>query len=369
MRIKILFYIDTLVGGGAEKVMRTLVNSMDQTKFDITVQTTFCESSKDLCDGINYKYCFPKRSPITTALFRLEAAAGLLYAAHIKNDYDIEVAYLECAPTKIISASTNKKAKKIAWVHCDLTKITDDPKGFAKKTKPWYEKFDKVVCVSKKTQDSFVEMYGSTPDSTVLYNTVDDEEIIKKASEPLSAEITKNKFTLLVIGRFAPQKNYIRLLKTTKALLDEGFDFDLWILGDGDERQKIEDYIKENKLTENVKLYGFQENPYPFIKNADLLVCSSNYEGFSTFVTEGLILEKTVVTTDCSGMDELLGNNEYGIITENSDEAFLNGLRKMISNPELQKEYSEKVKIRARNFSKNELTQQTQNLFFKILNM
>ena len=111
MKTKILFYIDTLIGGGAEKVLRTLVNSMDQTKFDITVQTTFQEKAEDfLCDGITYKYCYKKKNTVTNMLFRIEAALGLVYPLHIKDDYDIEVAYLECGSTKIISNSTNKKA-------------------------------------------------------------------------------------------------------------------------------------------------------------------------------------------------------------------------------------------------------------------
>ncbi len=370
MKIKILFYIDTLIGGGAEKVLRTLVNSMDQTKFDITVQTTFQENGKDfLCDGITYKYCYKKQTTVTNILFRIEAALGSLYPLHIKNDYDIEVAYLECAPTKIISSSTNKKAKKLAWVHCDLRKITDDPKVFAEKSKPWYEKFDKVICVSKNVREGFTELFGNTPESVVVYNTIDDKEIIEKSLEPLPDGIVKKKLTLLMVGRLMPQKNYLRLLKTAKTLLDEGFDFDLWILGEGEERTKLENYIKDNNLTENIKLAGFQKNPYPFIKNADLLVCSSNYEGFSTFVTEGLILGKTVVTTDCSGMDELLGDNEYGIITENSDEAFLDGLRKMLSNSDLLNSYTEKAKVRGRQFSKKMLTEQTQNLFYETLDM
>ncbi|MBO5461803.1 MAG: glycosyltransferase [Clostridia bacterium] len=370
MKTKILFYIDTLNGGGAEKVLRTLVNSMDQTKFDITVQTTFQEKAKDfLCNGITYKYCFKKQNAVTDALFRIEAALGLVYSLHIKGDYDVEVAYLECGPTKIISSSTNKKAKKFAWVHCDLRKKSDEPEVFAEKSKPWYEKFDKIVCVSENVRKGFTELYGNSHDSVVIYNTIDDKEIIEKSLAPLPKEIVKKKLTLLMVGRLMPQKNYPRLLKTVKTLLDEGFDFDLWILGEGEDRQKLENYIRDNNLTENIKLLGFQNNPYPFIKSADLLVCSSNYEGFSTFVAEGLVLGKTVVTTDCSGMDELLGNNEYGIITDNNDEAFLNGLRQMLSDTDSLNSYTEKAKHRGQQFSKQILTEQTQNLFFETLDM
>ncbi|MBE6801504.1 MAG: glycosyltransferase [Ruminococcaceae bacterium] len=368
MKIKILFYIDTLIGGGAEKVLRNLVNSMDYNKFEITVQTTFKEDVSDyLNKEINYRYCYKTQNSISRLIFRAEAATGLVYPLHIKDDYDIEVAYLEAASTKIMAGSTNKKAKKLAWVHCNLEKNTDDVSEYVAKTKLWYQKFDKVICVSKNVHYSFSELFGSTPPSEVIYNTVDDNEIIQKAICDLPAGIKKEKLTLLAVGRLSTPKNYPRLLKSVKTLLNEGFDFELWILGEGNLRHEIENLIKEYAIQDHVKLLGFYDNPYPFIKTADLSVCSSDYEGLSTFVTESLILGKVVVTTDCGGMDELLGENEYGIITENNDEAFTEGLRKILSNPQLLDEYTKKAQTRGQQFSKEKLTAQTENLFFDTL--
>lgn len=368
MKIKILFYIDTLNGGGAEKVLRDLVNSMDQEKFDITVQTTWKKNPDVfLRDGIKYKYCYKKRNRFTDSLFRIQAQLGLVYPLYIKDDYDIEVAYLECTPTKIISGSTNKKAKKLAWVHCDLKKRIDNPQEFVKISKRWYEKFDKVICVSKQARQSFFDLYGSHPESTVIYNTVNDDEIIENSLEPLPNGIIKKKKTLLMAGSLISPKNYPRLIKATRKLFDEGFDFDVWILGEGEDRKEIEECITDNGLNDSIFLLGFHNNPYPFILKSDLLVCSSNTEGFSTFVTEGLILGKPIITTDCGGMDELLGNNEYGLITENNDEAFLEGLRAMLIDPELLKTYSEKAKTRGQQFTKKVLMEQTQNFFYKTL--
>ena len=368
MKIKILFYIDTLTGGGAEKVLRNLVNSMDYDKFDITVQTTYKEDVSELLNKeIRYKYCYKKKNAVSDVIFRAEAAAGLVYPLHIKGDYDIEVAYLEAASTKIMSGSTNKKAKKLAWVHCDLRKITDNPEAYAQKTKEWYKKFDKVICVSENVRQSYVELFGDSPEALVVYNTIDDQEILSKSLEPLPQSVCKRNRTLVMLGRLMAQKNYPRLLQGAKILLNEGFDFDLWILGEGEDRPILEKIINENNLTDKVTLFGFCSNPYPFVKSADLLVCSSNYEGFSTFVTEGLILGKTIVTTDCSGMDELLGENEYGIITENNDEAFIDGLRRMLGNPQLLDEYTKKAKARGQQFSKERLTHETENLFYNIL--
>ncbi|MBR4287632.1 MAG: glycosyltransferase [Clostridia bacterium] len=368
MKIKILFYIDTLTGGGAEKVLRNLVNSMDYDKFDITVQTTYKEEVSELLNNeIRYKYCYKKKNAVSDVIFRAEAAAGLVYPLHIKDDYDIEVAYLEAASTKIMAGSTNKKAKKLAWVHCNLEKNTDDIRKYVAKTRAWYQKFDRVICVSKNVLVSFQELFGKTPTSDIIYNTVDDNEITQKAAYDLPYDIKKERLTLLAVGRLSPPKNYPRLLKATKRLLDEGFDFDLWILGEGSLRGEIENQIEDYNIKNRVKLLGFHENPYPFIKTADISVCSSDYEGLSTFVTESLILGKPIVTTDCGGMDELLGENEYGIITENNDEAFIDGLRRMLGNPQLLDEYTKKAKARGQQFSKERLTHETENLFYNIL--
>lgn len=370
MKTKILFYIDTLKGGGAEKVLTTLVNSMDQTKFDITVQTTFRENVNNrLNAGIKYKYAFAEKNAFTELLFRIEAQSGIFHRLHVrtKAGYDIEAAYLECAPTKVIAASTDKNSKKLAWVHCDLTRISDNTDVFVQKNAPRYAKFDKVVCVCENVRESFTALFGDTYKTAVIYNTVDDGEIIEKSSLPLPADAVKRKFTLAVLGRFASPKNYPRLLKTVKQLTDEGFDFDLWVLGDGEERPQIESTVEEYGLQDTVKLFGFRENPYPFIKNADLLVCSSDYEGFSTFITEGLILGKTAVVTDCSGMRELLGNGEYGIVTENDDDAFTDGLRKILSDRQLTDEYTKKAALRGQSFSKDALVRKTQDFLCEIL--
>ena len=370
MKIKILFFIDTLNGGGAEKVLRNLVNSMDYDKFDITVQTTYKEDvSRFLNKEVRYKYCYKSRNALSDVIFRLQAAAGLVYPLHIKDDYDIEVAYLEAASTKIMSGSTNKKAKKLAWVHCNLEKNTDNVKEYVAKTKSWYQKFDKVICVSKNVHESFTELFGNNPPSEVIYNTVDDSEIKQKAICDLPNGIRKDKLTLLAVGRLSPPKNYPRLLKAVKTLSDEGFDFNLWILGEGKLRQEIEQLIEEHNIKDHVKLLGFYDNPYPFIKNADLSVCSSDYEGLSTFITESLILGKPVVATDCGGMDELLGENEFGIRSAVDDLAFTDALRKLLSDPKAITHYKRKAEIRGNDFSKEKLTQQTQNLFYRILDM
>lgn len=365
--IKIVFFIENLTGGGAENVLCNLVNEMDQSKFDITVQTLWkVDAQKYLKPGIQYRYCYAEKSKVNQYRSRLEAALRLTYLLHIKDDYNVEVAYLECGSTKILAGSTNKRAKKIAWVHCDLALKMADPQAFAEKATGWYEKYDRVVCVSQNVKDSFDRLFGVPEKTVVLYNTIDDAAIRVKAEVRLPELPEKRRLTAVTLGRLTHQKGYDRLLRIHRELLGEGLDYELWILGEGEDRPALESFIAENGLSDSVKLFGFCGNPYPYIKVADLLVCSSRYEGFSTFVTEGMILGKPVVTTDCTGMRELLGDSEFGLITENSEEALLEGLRTMLLDDSLRRQYAVRAAERGRDFSARDLTEKTEQFLISV---
>ena len=198
-----------------------------------------------------------------------------------------------------------------------------------------------------------------------LHNAVDDQEIRHKAAKP--AVCKKRKLTVATAGRLCDQKGYDRLLKAHRRLIEDGLDYDLWILGEGPQRLLLEQYIRDNGLSDSVKLLGFQTNPYPFFQQADLLVCSSRYEGFSTFVTEGVILEKPILTTDCTGMRELLGDSEYGMIVSNDEEGLYSGLRKMLTEKDVYEEYCQRSKLRSTDFRKDTLIAQTQEFFEELL--
>ncbi len=368
MAIKILFFIETLRGGGAEKVLCDLVNHMDQSRFQITVQTLWrADAARYLKPGIRYRFCYADTGRLSSLRSRAEAAAGLTYPLHIRDDYDLEVAYLEFGSTKILSRSTNRKAKKIAWVHSDLArKLRGDPET-TRKAAGQYAAYDRIVCVSRTARDSFVKLFGREADTGVLYNTVDDAAIREKADLVPAAFPEKRRLTVAAVGRLAEEKRYDLLLKVHRELLEEGIPHDLWIIGEGSQRETLERIITENHLEHSARLFGFQANPYPYMKAADLLVCSSSYEGLSTFVTEGLILGKPIVTTECSGMRELLGDSEYGLITENAEASLRDGLRRMLTDASLRDSYGAGAARRGQALSAGRVTAETEDFFTKLL--
>ena len=366
--IKILFFIETLSGGGAEKVLQNLVNNMDSEKFDITVQTVWKENPEEyLNKNIKYKYIYPSYSKLNNYKYRLSVLLKIIYPLHIKDNYDIEVAYLECGATKVISTSSNKKAKKIAWVHCNLSKKISNIDSFKRKSIKWYKKFHKIVCVSQDVAKGFNSIYANEFDTEVIYNVIDDYSIREKANENVDDFSFNEKIpTIVSVGRLSIEKRFDRLIEAHKILLAEGILNNLLIIGEGDEKESLKQTINALGVQDSVTLLGFKGNPYPYIKKADLLACSSDYEGFSSFVAEGLILGKAIATTNCGGMEELLGNSQYGVITECYGKALSEEIKKLLIDHSLKEEYERKAIERSKSFSISASIKEAENFFISI---
>ncbi len=358
--IKLLFFIDTgLTGGGAERVLCNLANALDPERFQVTVMTLWPQDSAPyLKPHVAYRSAYPVKNAFTRNLYRLEAAMGTAWK-RLGSGYDLEIAYLEAGPTKVL-ASSKSGAKKLAWVHSDL-RLRPDSAAFTEKSAGWYPQFDRVVCVSENVRESFADLYGEIPPTTVLYNINDESEIREKAGAfiPERADLP----TLCALGRLSPEKGFDLLIPVCARLKEDGIPFRLQILGEGPERSALEALIRENHLEDQVTLMGFQSNPYPCMNAADVIVCSSRYEGFSTVVTEALILGRPIVTTDCTGMRELLGDSEYGMITDD----LYQGLKQLLTQPGLLAHYESQAALRGRDFQKENLVRKTEEFFLALL--
>ncbi|WP_163193884.1 glycosyltransferase [Clostridium thermarum] len=363
---KVLFLIESLSGGGAERVLTDLVKNIDKSKFDVTVTTVvdtgvYVGEVKKACSYNSFlpAQCYTASGMLKQLLYNFKYKliytfpASIVYRCFIRDKYDVEVAFVEGFVTKVIAASNNKKSLKLAWVHVDPINRDYADHYFSSYHQHVnaYNKFDKILCVSKDVADAFNQKFKLKEKALVQYNPIDREAILQKATEKI--DIKKDKVTLVTAGRLTEQKGYDRLLKICKRLKDNGFDFKLWILGEGEQRSSLENYIKENKLDEIVKLLGFHSNPYPYIKMADIFVCSSRTEGFSTVATEAIILGKPVIATDCAGMRELLGENEHGIVVENNCEALYKALKEVLSDKDILKKIECKAKNRSKYFNIN----------------
>ena len=193
----------------------------------------------------------------------------------------------------------------------------------------------------------------------MCYNIIDDEVIRNNAKELISKN---DKFRIVSVGRLEKRKGFDRLLKVMKKLSDESINCELLIVGEGSVRDELTAYIKNNNLSHIVTLVGFSDNPYKYMQSADLCVFPSRAEGYSTVVTEAVILGKPIVVSNCSGMKEILGNSEYGIVTETDDELY-KSVKNMILDDKLREEYSSKAKERSKDFSKETMLNNIIDLF------
>lgn len=355
-KTKVLFLIHDLMYGGAEKVLLNLVNNMDHSKFDITVQTLFDVgiNKQFLSDKVHYKTVYKRMFRGNTRYFKL-FSPETLYRKYIKDEYDILVAYLEGSCTRIIGGCRDSEKVKIAWRH-----FAENEKEFLQayrsmdEAKEIYQRFDKVVGVSQTVIDSFETLTGLKGLSTVKYNTNETDKILKLCRESVENPefIHEKGLKICGVAKIRPRKGFMRLAQAHKRLQEEGYKYHIYILGEGEEQEKIQKYLDKNQIADSFTFLGYDTNPYKYVARCDWFICPSFEEGFSTAATEALVVGTPVVTTLCSGMKEMLGeNNEYGIIVENSSEGVYEGLKKVVSSPELLKQYTKQAQIRGEKFS------------------
>ena len=354
MKKKILFLIESFAGGGVEKVFIDLINNMDISKYDITVMSIwdYGVRKKDLRKDVKYKSIFPNIRGISRVFhnFVEKSDGSLLYKLGIREKYDIEIAFIEGRATKIIGASNNPNSRKIAWVHIDLSQGHWTSRVFREsleREKDCYKKFNDIVFVSNSAKEGFKNLFGDDFDNLqVKYNPIIAEDIVKKAEEEVNdIEKPKDKMLLVTSGRLVSQKGYESLLEACNKLNKDSIKYELWILGEGWDRPKLEELMNKYSLS-NVKLLGFKENPYKYIKQGDLFVCSSKNEGFSLVIAEAMILGLPVISTNCSGPNELLDFGQFGYMVENNEEALYKGLKEIINSDEKFKYYKKKSKER-----------------------
>lgn len=349
---KILFLIHDLHQGGAEKVLVNLVNNMDPEQFEIHITALFGGGVNEqfLNPHVHFRAIYPKAFPGNSHVMKL-LSPQMLHKLYINEHYDIEVAYLEGPAARIISGCTDPDTKKVVWIHCTMKSDEEFAIGFrsTEEARRCYGSFDTGIFVSRGVRDAF-RTYCPLEQMQVLYNTNESDVILQKAAEP--AELPGSGIRWCGMGKLVENKCFDRMLRIQKRLMDEGYPVHFLALGDGPLRPELESYVRNNGLTDSVTFLGYQTNPYKYLAKCDLFVCASFAEGFSTAATEALIVGTPVCTVEVSGMKEMLGdNNEWGIVTDNEDEALYRGIKSLLDDPDKLAHYTRQAEIRGKTFS------------------
>ena len=335
MKKKILFLLEAFDKGGIEKVTLDIVNGLDPEKYDITVQTFWygghCQSQ--VAPHVKVKPFFFKR--YVPGIIRLidHLSPKWLYRLFVRGKYDVEIAASDGGAAKVIAGSSNKTARKVCWVHMDVVERGSKLKEFQNPdtARKIYDKFHTIACVSTQGLNQFRKKFGEYPDMRTVHNPLPDDDIRKKAGEYTVDRIAPVEFA--TVGRLAVEKGFDRLIEASRRLRDEGHSFRVHIVGDGLLEDSLRQQIGDNHLENTVILEGYAANPYPYIVAANWYLCTSLDEAYPLSVGEALLLGTPVMGTDCSGIREWLGQDDYGMVLENSTEGIYRGMKSALEMP------------------------------------
>ncbi|MBQ3028003.1 MAG: glycosyltransferase [Lachnospiraceae bacterium] len=373
---KILIVNNIIQGGGVEKLMYDLVWYWHE-KYEITIMTNYREDAFEQLYPSNVKYleayCKNENNGRLIGKISNKIKTRLhkdrLQKQIQQSKFDIAIAIKE--GWKMLEVSRLDIPEKYCWVHTDYNNYyyTQGIYDTAENERECMKQFKKIVCVSEDIRKGIIDVIGNPGNLCVKYNPIDIELIKKKAEEELvdvEPETTRGVPRFVTVGRLNYQKGYDLLLEACAMLEKDGLEFEVWIIGGpepwGDEHNRL--YRAHKRLgLKNVKFLGARNNPYKYMKVADWFLSSSLFEGYSLVSQEAAVLDVPMLLTDCSGVRELLGDNEYGIVMDISVQGIYEGMKRVIEHPELHEHYKKKITERKSMITYEERIQEIEKLW------
>lgn len=364
---KILFVINSLTIGGSEKSLVSLLNTLDYSKYsvDLLMIKKGEEFDKYIPKQVNvlkvpeyYQYLHNTLKiksiikKVRYSICRYKCSIELRINGKIKNkinnqqifyknqksildllpdEYDVAIAYAQGFPTYFIVDKVIAN-KKIAWINCDYTATLYDKKV----DKEFYDKIDKIIAVSEAGRNSIINVNKEYENKIEVIKDIVNPKLITDMANEENVNFDGNNINIVTVARLVQgYKGYDLAIKAAKLLKDSGQGFKWYSVGDGHDRKKIETLIKENNVEKYFILLGAKENPYPYMKAADIYVQPSRKEGFGLTVIEAKILKKLIVSTNFETSKEIINNKVDGLIVGQDSKELYNGIITYIDNKEL----------------------------------
>lgn len=385
MKKKILFVINTLGRGGAENALIQLINNIDKDIYDISLyvilgQGELIEKIPKHVHILNKKFdhasvlskegkknlrkniigiAFSRFSFFKNFFYLLTNFFRMMFSGKIfvdkllwkmlsdgsdilSEEYDLATAFLEGASTYYVRDHVRAK-KKAAFIHVNYLEA-----GYNRKLdKNVYIDMDKIFAVSEDVRKSFLSEYSECEDKTYIFeNILDVKSIIKKSEESGGFDDAFDGKRILTIARLTAQKAIDVSIDACRILLDKGENVKWYVLGDGDLRTKLEEKIKKEGLTDRFILFGVKDNPYPYLKQCDLYVHATKFEGKSIAIREAQVLGKPIIVSDCPSNLELVVSGEDALVTKLDAKAISDSIIKLLHDENLCTELGEKARIK-----------------------
>lgn len=377
---KVLFVINTLGQAGAETALLELLCKLDSETYEISLyvlmgqgemvhalpeQVKLLNKHYDDCSVLsaegkrylmkNVLRAMCRRLTVVKLIpYLLRHLIAMIGKAKIQPDkllwrvlsdggerfdeqFDLAVAYLEGGSTYYVADHVKAK-QKVAFVHVDYGKA-----GYNRSLdKDCYLQYNKVFTVSNEVKKAFLEVYPECAERTdVFHNILNHESIIGKSKESGGFTDDFQGIRLLSVGRLTAQKAFEVSVEAMKLLKEQGEQVRWYVLGEGDQRKKLEELVKTLGLEEDFLMPGAVSNPYPYMAQADIYVHASRFEGKSIAIQEAQILGKAMVVSDCSGNREQVIPGVDGLMCDLTPEAICNAVKELLQDAELAKRLGE----------------------------
>lgn len=346
---KIVIVTRRMIMGGVEKALIAMINSIPKDQYEVTVLVmgTGGELENEFPSHVIVEPVFGHERSIIEKMWndclrgrivqavktgwytiRARMAKSIfeqesIYSKRIGNyskEYDLAIAYHVPASFPVQVVINNIRAKnKIAWIHSDVSQYQRELIPYI----PLYEKFDKIFCVSEYAMNNFNKSYPHLKDKTsVFYNMMDIDKMTEMAEQDYGYDDHFDGIRILTIGRLSREKGQEIIPGIVKRIVSDGINIRWYCIGDGSRRREIEKMIIHYGLEDHLILLGTKKNPYSYLKQCDIYVQTSMYEGYCISLAEARKFHKPIVTTDFVGAREQILNGENGIIV-NFDESEL----------------------------------------------
>ena len=331
---KILLSARDLEIGGIEKSLVTLINYLCEKNYDVTL---ILEQKKGVLLGeLDSRIKIIEYTPNTSKIIVIRKLKNLLkkikFIINYKNKFDTAISFATYSKSGSFVARVSSK-NSVLWCHADYLSLYE---GDRKKVKQFfeelqYDKFSKIVFVSKRAQKNFLEIFPKQKNTYYCNNLIDYKKIYEQTKEKIELNYVEKQVTFLNVGRHdEKQKKLSRIIKAAMKLKQEKYDFRIIFVGDGKDTGKYKKIVEKYNLKNNIIFVGSKVNPYPYYKIANCMLLSSDYEGYPVVFLESFILNKPIITTDVSDYEDI--QNKNGIVTKKDVNSIYGAMKKFIQD-------------------------------------
>ena len=363
MKKRVLFLIDSLTCGGAEKSLISLLPLLDYSQIDVDLlmfkrggvfekyvpqqvrvisHRLYGSGFVDQLSQRLHQMCFSWNLRFGKKRHGAETHWRAMHQAvmPLEGQYDVAIAYQQGMPTFFLATKVNA-VKKVAWINADVLAAGYDMDY----CKQFYDKMDAVVAVSQKLFDLLSVRASWMQDKLHCVYDIINPEVVRTLAQEQVTDMNPvgDALSIVTVGRLTKPKNHLLALDAAHILKDNGLDFVWYFVGEGEMRTAIEQRIADLGLADNVILLGLKENPYPYMAKADVYVQTSAFEGFGMTIAEAKMLHRPVVSTNFDVIHDQIVDHQNGLIADMTPQSVAEKILELMADEELRSSISKSL--------------------------